>query len=68
MRFHELDDARINQYFKLVDPLDKAGAYGIQVGRELIVKSVEGSVENVMGLPIQRLALTMEELGFDFMS
>ena len=66
--FHELDDARINQYFKLVDPLDKAGAYGIQVGREMIVKSVEGSVENVMGLPIQRLALTMEELGFDFMS
>jgi septum formation protein len=48
--------------------LDKAGAYGIQVGRELIVESVEGSVENVMGLPIQRLALTMEELGFDFMN
>jgi septum formation protein len=68
VRFQELDDARINQYFQLVDPLDKAGAYGIQVGRELIVESVEGSVENVMGLPIQRLALTMEELGFDFMN
>ena len=66
VRFQELDDARINQYFQLVDPLDKAGAYGIQVGRELIVESVEGSVENVMGLPIQRLALTMEELGFNF--
>jgi septum formation protein len=68
VRFQELDDARINQYFQLVDPLDKAGAYGIQVGRELIVESVEGSVENVMGLPIQRLALTMEELGFNFMN
>lgn len=68
VRFLELDDARINQYFQLVDPLDKAGAYGIQVGRELIIESVEGSVENVMGLPIQRLALTMEELGFDFMN
>jgi septum formation protein len=68
VRFQKLDDARINQYFQLVDPLDKAGAYGIQVGRELIVESVEGSVENVMGLPIQRLALTMEELGFDFMN
>ncbi len=66
--FQELDDARINQYFQLVDPLDKAGAYGIQVGCELIVESVEGSIENVMGLPIQRLALTMEELGFDFMN
>jgi septum formation protein len=68
VRFKELDEARINQYFQLVDPLDKAGAYGIQVGRDLIVESVEGSVENVMGLPIQRLALTMKELGFDFMS
>ena len=68
VRFQKLDDTRINQYFQLVDPLDKAGAYGIQVGRELIVESVEGSVENVMGLPIQRLALTMEELGFDFMN
>jgi septum formation protein len=68
VRFQKLDDARINQYFQLVDPLDKAGAYGIQVGRELIIESVEGSVENVMGLPTQRLALTMEELGFDFMN
>ena len=68
VRFQQLDDARINQYFQLVDPLDKAGAYGIQIGRELIVESVEGSIENVMGLPIQRLALTMEELGLDFMN
>ena len=68
VRFQELDDARINQYFQLVDPMDKAGAYGIQVGRELIVESVEGSIENVMGLPIQRLAQTMEELGLDFMN
>jgi septum formation protein len=48
--------------------LDKAGAYGIQAGRELIVESVEGSVENVMGLPIQALALIMKELGFDFLN
>ena len=68
VRFQELDDARINQYFQLVDPMDKAGAYGIQFGRELIVESVEGSIENVMGLPIQRLAQTMEELGLDFMN
>lgn len=66
VRFRKLDDARIEQYFGLVHPLDKAGAYGIQEGRERIVDSVEGSVENVMGLPIQRLALALEELGFDF--
>lgn len=66
VRFQALDEARIDQYFALVNPLDKAGAYGIQEGRELIIDSVEGSVENVMGLPIQRLALALEELGFDF--
>lgn len=66
VRFQRLDDARIAAYFERVNPLDKAGAYGIQAGRELIVESVEGSVENVMGLPIQALAMTLEELGFDF--
>ncbi len=54
--FHPLDDAVIDQYFALVNPLDKAGAYGIQTGRELIVARVEGSVANVMGLPIEWLA------------
>lgn len=66
VRFRELDADRIEEYFRLVNPLDKAGAYGIQEGRELIIDSVEGSVENVMGLPIQRLALALERLGFDF--
>ena len=66
VQFQRLDDTRIERYFQLVNPLDKAGAYGIQEGRELIIDSVDGSVENVMGLPIQALALTLEELGFDF--
>ena len=65
VRFQELDDARINQYFQ--SSIRRGGGY-VQVGRELIVESVEGSIENVMGLPIQRLALTMEELGLDFMN
>lgn len=64
--FLVLDDARIDQYFTRMNPLDKAGAYGIQEGREGIIDSVQGSVENVMGLPIQRLAKTFEELAFDF--
>ncbi|MGZ0654840.1 Maf family protein [Coraliomargarita sp. W4R72] len=66
VRFQVLDDARIDQYFALMNPLDKAGAYGIQAGRELIIDRVEGSVENVMGLPIQALEVTLQELGFDF--
>ena len=66
VRFQVLDAARIDQYFAVMNPLDKAGAYGIQEGRELIIDSVEGSVENVMGLPIQALDATLRELGFDF--
>lgn len=64
--FKILDAPRMEHYIGLVNPLDKAGAYGIQTGRELIIESVAGSVENVMGLPIQALAACLQELGFDF--
>ena len=57
--FRVLDDAAIDAYFRLVDPLDKAGAYGIQVHGERIVAEIRGSFENVTGLPVARL---MEEL------
>lgn len=66
VRFKHLNDTTINAYFEMVNPLDKAGAYGIQAGRELIVESVEGSVENVMGLPIQTLQARFLQLGFRF--
>lgn len=66
VRFKALDDATISAYFERVNPLDKAGAYGIQEGRELIIEAVDGSVENVMGLPIQALASRLLEHGFDF--
>lgn len=66
VRFKPLDDATIDAYFAIVNPLDKAGAYGIQEGRELIIESVDGSVENVMGLPIQALAAKFAEHRFDF--
>lgn len=64
--FKDLDRAAIEAYHVRVDPLDKAGAYGIQEGREMIIDSVVGSVENVMGLPIERLAEVLREQGFDF--
>lgn len=54
--FKRLSDAEIENYIDLVDPLDKAGAYGIQEHRELIIHSWQGSLSNVMGLPIERLA------------
>lgn len=51
--FKPFDDTVIDEYFRVVNPLDKAGAYGIQEGRELIIESWRGSFTNIMGLPIE---------------
>lgn len=66
VQFKKLDKARIKAYHAVVNPFDKAGAYGIQEGREMIIESVTGSVETVMGLPIQRLKRVFGELGYNF--
>jgi septum formation protein len=51
--FKAFDDGVIDAYFRVVNPLDKAGAYGIQERRELIIAGWEGSFTNIMGLPIE---------------
>ena len=51
--FKAFDDAVIDEYFRVVNPLDKAGAYGIQEGRELIIEGWRGSFSNIMGLPME---------------
>ncbi len=61
--FRPLDEAIIDAYFRLVDPLDKAGAYGIQEGRELIIDHWEGSLSNIMGLPMETVRLILEPWG-----
>jgi len=66
VHFKAFGNEVVDRYFQQVDPLDKAGAYGIQQAREMIIESVAGSVENVMGLPIQALEQRLAELQFDF--
>ncbi len=51
--FKAFDDRVIDAYFKIVNPLDKAGAYGIQEGRDLIIAGWNGSFTNIMGLPME---------------
>ena len=53
--FRPLDRKQIRHYLKAVHPLDKAGAYAIQVKGDLIVEKVAGSFTNVVGLPVERL-------------
>lgn len=61
--FLPLDDAAIDAYFSLVNPLDKAGAYGIQEFGERIVAGIRGSFDNVMGLPVDKVIRVLEEIG-----
>lgn len=60
--FRELDDEAISRYFSMVNPLDKAGAYGIQEGREIIIDHYEGSLSNIMGLPMEAVREMLEQL------
>lgn len=53
--FKTLTNADIARYFARCNPLDKAGAYGIQVAGEMIVQGLKGLFSNVMGLPIEEL-------------
>lgn len=58
--FKELSDEAIDRYFEIVNPLDKAGAYGIQEGTDLIIQSYRGSHSNIMGLPIDETKAMLE--------
>lgn len=53
--FHELTDTDIARYLREVDPLDKAGAYAVQQNGEWIIEAIEGSLTNVVGLPVGAL-------------
>ncbi len=68
VRFKTLSDTDISAYHALVNPLDKAGAYGIQEERERIIESISGSFETIMGLPTQVLVDRLNQNGFDFKS
>lgn len=53
--FYELSDKEILDYIATGEPLDKAGAYGIQGKAGLFVKEVHGDYFNIVGLPVARL-------------
>ncbi len=55
VRFNRLDDDSIRSYIATGEPLDKAGAYGIQGMGGFLVDSVEGNIDNVVGLPMSAL-------------
>ena len=60
--FYELTDEEIDAYVATGEPLDKAGAYGIQGFGGLLVERFEGDYTNVVGLPLARLVRALSEL------
>ncbi len=61
--FKVLNRRTIDAYLKVVNPLDKAGGYGIQEGRDLIIETYRGSLANIMGLPVEHLKERLQSLG-----
>ncbi len=60
--FRTLTPEAIGKYVRDVNVLDKAGAYAIQEHGEDIIESIDGSLTNVIGLPVERLKETFEYL------
>ena len=62
VHFVEMTDADIEAYVATKEPLDKAGAYGIQGQGGMFIDRIEGSYSNVVGLPMALLRSMLEEM------
>ncbi len=63
VHFRALSEAEIAAYVASGEPMDKAGAYGIQGLAAIFVEWLEGDYYNVMGLPLCPLAELLREVG-----
>ena len=60
--FYPISDEELKDYITTGDPLDKAGAYGIQGTFAVHVKEIKGDYNNVVGLPIAKLYQTLRQI------
>lgn len=67
--FGDLPSKLVNAYIETANPMDKAGAYGIQDAHgALFVKAIEGDYYNVVGFPLHRFYNTMRSFAPEFLS
>ena len=62
LTFRPLSEAEIRRYVASGEPMDKAGAYGIQGGAALFCPGIRGDYYNVMGLPVCRLGTVLGQM------
>ena len=67
VKFRKLSGREIDAYIATGEPMDKAGAYGIQGIACLFVEGIEGDYYNVVGLPVCRLGKMLKELGVELL-
>jgi septum formation protein len=67
LHFRHLSEKEIEDYVASGEPMDKAGAYGIQGGAALFCQKLNGDYYNVVGLPVCRLAEILKEMAPELM-
>ena len=65
VKFRKMKDSEIKKYVATGEPLDKAGAYGIQDLSSIFIEKVEGCYFNVVGFPIHNIYKNLNKLGVD---
>ncbi|MCC4117449.1 Maf family nucleotide pyrophosphatase [Aromatoleum toluclasticum] len=63
VRFRALTDAEIRHYVASGEPMDKAGAYGIQGRAAIFIEEIRGSYTGIMGLPLYETAQLLDAFG-----